>query len=70
MLCFTNSITISYQKGENSAVQMAFSFMTVDASARTVKISTSDTNNIGLYKVLLTATVSDSAFSLNASSQI
>ena len=32
------------------------------------KISTSVANDVGLYKVLLTATVSDSTFSLNGAS--
>jgi hypothetical protein len=42
--------------------------MTVDTDAKTVKIITSDPNDIGLYKVLLSATVSDPSFSLNGSS--
>ena len=39
--------------------------MTVDETAKSVKILTSDANVVGLYKVLLSATVSDSTFSLN-----
>jgi len=42
--------------------------MTVDETANLVKIFTTDANEIGLYKVLLSAIVSDSTFSLNASS--
>jgi hypothetical protein len=42
--------------------------MTVDTPAKSVKISTSVANDVGLYKILLTATVSDSTFSLNGTS--
>jgi len=42
--------------------------MTVDETAKSVEILTSDANKFGLYKVLLSATMSDSTFSLNGSS--